>query len=234
MICLTDGNKPRSEEHTSELQSPCNLVCRLLLEKNTTQPVGALSLKGKTEPVDAVSVGEGIDARRRRAPRKLPLVDRQRELPVLDAALVPERIGFGSFVELVGDAGIGKSRILEALCDRAEGLTLVSAACEQYEATTPYHPFRKLLRGLLDVAIDGDSEANSLALSDRLDRIDHELVPWTPLVADVIDAPVRSTQEADDLQPAFRRARLHGVVETVLGELLEPPTLPLFEDGHRM
>src|SRR5688500_20008812 len=28
---------PRSEEHTSELQSPCNLVCRLLLEKKNTQ-----------------------------------------------------------------------------------------------------------------------------------------------------------------------------------------------------
>src|SRR5256885_9793618 len=28
----------RSEEHTSELQSPCNLVCRLLLEKKTTLP----------------------------------------------------------------------------------------------------------------------------------------------------------------------------------------------------
>src|SRR5256885_7064764 len=28
-----DGDLPRSEEHTSELQSPCNLVCRLLLEK---------------------------------------------------------------------------------------------------------------------------------------------------------------------------------------------------------
>src|SRR5256885_12878392 len=28
-----DGPAPRSEEHTSELQSPCNLVCRLLLEK---------------------------------------------------------------------------------------------------------------------------------------------------------------------------------------------------------
>src|SRR2546426_8177508 len=26
-------NERRSEEHTSELQSPCNLVCRLLLEK---------------------------------------------------------------------------------------------------------------------------------------------------------------------------------------------------------
>src|ERR1022692_3432417 len=28
---------PRSEEHTSELQSPCNLVCRLLLEKKKNQ-----------------------------------------------------------------------------------------------------------------------------------------------------------------------------------------------------
>src|SRR2546426_8548136 len=34
------GSKIRSEEHTSELQSPCNLVCRLLLEKkNTRQPL---------------------------------------------------------------------------------------------------------------------------------------------------------------------------------------------------
>src|SRR2546426_7601604 len=30
---LEQGERPRSEEHTSELQSPCNLVCRLLLEK---------------------------------------------------------------------------------------------------------------------------------------------------------------------------------------------------------
>src|SRR5256885_2661685 len=30
----------RSEEHTSELQSPCNLVCRLLLEKKKNTPIG--------------------------------------------------------------------------------------------------------------------------------------------------------------------------------------------------
>src|SRR5256885_3926359 len=33
---LEDPFRPRSEEHTSELQSPCNLVCRLLLEKKKT------------------------------------------------------------------------------------------------------------------------------------------------------------------------------------------------------
>src|SRR5256885_11751846 len=32
-MCHPDDRQARSEEHTSELQSPCNLVCRLLLEK---------------------------------------------------------------------------------------------------------------------------------------------------------------------------------------------------------
>src|SRR5688500_19337844 len=34
---ITAISPGRSEEHTSELQSPCNLVCRLLLEKKKTQ-----------------------------------------------------------------------------------------------------------------------------------------------------------------------------------------------------
>src|SRR5256885_14873998 len=46
--CVLHDLRPfRSEEHTSELQSPCNLVCRLLLEKKkrslTTRPVGSSS-----------------------------------------------------------------------------------------------------------------------------------------------------------------------------------------------
>src|SRR5688500_19656684 len=40
---------PRSEEHTSELQSPCNLVCRLLLEKKTKAPHTTTDL-GKSQP----------------------------------------------------------------------------------------------------------------------------------------------------------------------------------------
>src|SRR5256885_9081206 len=39
MSAVTLVGAPRSEEHTSELQSPCNLVCRLLLEKKNIRPV---------------------------------------------------------------------------------------------------------------------------------------------------------------------------------------------------
>src|SRR2546426_12345887 len=37
-VRLAVGQRNRSEEHTSELQSPCNLVCRLLLEKKKKPP----------------------------------------------------------------------------------------------------------------------------------------------------------------------------------------------------
>jgi predicted ATPase/class 3 adenylate cyclase len=200
-----------------------------------TKPVGALVLKGKAEPVDAVSVGSVVEqAQPATRSRRLPLVDRQRELPVLEASLVPVKMGFGSFVELIGDAGIGKSRIVEELCERAGGLPVLVAGCAQYEATTPYFPFRRLLRELLAVDLTGDEHSNTQALADTLGAIDEELTPWIPLVADVLDVPVQRTPEADDLQPAFRRARLNGVVETLLAGLVDSPTLLLFEDTHWM
>src|SRR5205807_7933664 len=40
--CISDHTWTRSEEHTSELQSPCNLVCRLLLEKKKNNPCNEL------------------------------------------------------------------------------------------------------------------------------------------------------------------------------------------------
>src|SRR5256885_7865641 len=41
--CRGPCRTPRSEEHTSELQSPCNLVCRLLLEKKKKEPIQELA-----------------------------------------------------------------------------------------------------------------------------------------------------------------------------------------------
>jgi class 3 adenylate cyclase/tetratricopeptide (TPR) repeat protein len=192
-----------------------------------------LALKGKARPVAAVALGE-VRGARTRVVSKLPLVDRQRELPVLEATLVPVKMGFGSFVELVGPAGIGKSRVLEEVCDRSGGLPVVAAACEQYEATTPYFAFRRLLETVLDVELSGSAADNTVRLSDRLEPLAPELLPWLPLLGDVLDTAVLPTQQADDLQPSFRRARLHGVVEELLGHLFDAPTLLLFEDTHWM
>ena len=197
-----------------------------------------LALKGKSEPVRAFVLGSllaGAD-RPESAQRAetLPFFDRERERAVLSASVAPVRMGFGTLVELVGEPGIGKSRLAEELRDNCADMRKVELRCEQYEASTPYYPFRPFLRSLLDVELNGGGEHNRDALGERLATIDEELVPWAPLLAAPLDVQVESTPEVDGLDPAFWRARLHGVMGTLLGHLLDSPTLLVFDDVHWM
>ena len=197
-----------------------------------------LSLKGKAEPVQAFILGELLAAAETpetlSAQDELPFVDRERERAVLGASVAPVRMGFGTLVELVGEPGIGKSRLAAELRENCTDMRQVSLRCEQYEASTPYYAFRPFLRSLLDVELNGGGEHNRTVISERLAAVDEELVPWTPLLAGPLDVDVESTAEVRDLDPAFWRARLHGVMGTLLGHLLDSPTLLVFDDVHWM
>ncbi|MGH3126596.1 MAG: ATP-binding protein [Gaiellaceae bacterium] len=194
-------------------------------------------VKGKAEPVHAVVLGDLTAETARadtRAQDKLPFVDRERERAVLAASVAPVRMGFGTLVELVGEPGIGKSRLAEELRDNCSDMRQIGLRCEQYETSTPYYAFRPFLRSLLQVELNGGGEHNRAALAERLGAIDGELVPWAPLLAAPLDVEVESTPQVDDLDPSFRRARLHGVVSSLLGRLLDSPTLLVLEDVHWM
>jgi class 3 adenylate cyclase/tetratricopeptide (TPR) repeat protein len=198
-----------------------------------------LELKGKSEPVQAFMLGNllGEAEQPDEAPAaggKLPFVDRERERAVLGASVAPVRMGFGSMVELIGEPGIGKSRLAEELRENCADMKQITLRCDQYESSTPYHPFRPFLRSTLDVELNGGGAHNRSVISDRLAALDPELVPWAPLLAAPLDVEVEMTPEVDDLDAAFRRARLHGVVGSMLGKLLDSPTLLVFEDVHWM
>ncbi|HEU5207568.1 MAG TPA: adenylate/guanylate cyclase domain-containing protein [Gaiellaceae bacterium] len=197
-----------------------------------------LSLKGKAEPVQAYVLGELLASPERPEPvaahDDLPFVDRERERAVLGASVAPVRMGFGTLVELVGEPGIGKSRLAQELRENCADMRQVSLRCEQYETSTPYYAFRPFLRSLLDVELNGGGSHNRAVLAERLAAVDEELVPWTPLLAAPLDVEVESTPEVNDLDPAFWRARLHGVMGTLLGHLLDTPTLLVFDDVHWM
>ena len=198
------------------------------------------AVKGKSEPVQALVLGELVpEAARATTPvtgtgERLPFFDRERERAVLAASVAPVRMGFGTMVELVGEPGIGKSRLAEELRENCSDMRQIVLRCEQYEASTPYYPFRPFLRSLLDVELNGGGEHNRTVLAQRLASIDEELVPWSPLLAAPLDVEVETTPEVNDLDPAFRRARLHGVMGTLLGRLLDSPTLLVFDDVHWM
>src|SRR6185312_4758636 len=68
LACFVDPARPRSEEHTSELQSRSELVCRLLLEKKKQQPTPRLSAQPRTPP----SAGSRFGPAAGRTPRSIP------------------------------------------------------------------------------------------------------------------------------------------------------------------
>ena len=59
-----------------------------------------------------------------------------------------------------------------------------------------------------------------------------DLAPWLPLLAIPFDAEVLPTPEADALDPAASRDKLHETVETFLERVLMMPTLLVVEDAH--
>ncbi|MEX2646888.1 MAG: AAA family ATPase [Gaiellaceae bacterium] len=214
------------------------LAPREIVERSETRfalrELEPFTVKGRSEPVAAVEVGPVEEGRVVHEGARLPLVGRERELAILGAALGPVRAGFGTVVELIGEAGIGKSRVIEEIRSQAEGMVLLTTACEQYEASTAYFSFRQLLRDLLAVSFNGKPSRNSELLRERLAPVAPDVLPWIPLVALALDVSVDPTREVDELQPAFRRARLKGVVEMLLRGLLPEATVLVFEDVHWM
>ncbi|HEY7018645.1 MAG TPA: adenylate/guanylate cyclase domain-containing protein, partial [Gaiellaceae bacterium] len=212
-----------------QVLAPQELLDRTRSAFETTE-LEPFSLKGIDQPVTAHDV-HAVAGEAETDARVLPFVGRERELAILSAALGPVRMGFGNIVELIGEPGMGKSRLVEELERQAPDLQSVTASCAEYEASTPYFAFRGLLRALLELPQNGAAPAR---LQERIEELCPDLVPWLPLVALPLDLDVTPTQEVEELQPAFRRARLHGVVEALLGRLLSGPTLLVIEDVHWM
>ncbi len=194
------------------------------------------TVKGKARPVRAWAVGEAIGSRGRDvvAVERFPLVGREEELKGLEAVVSEARQGAGALVEIVGEPGIGKTRLLEEVRVRARGMRSLHAACEAYTSSTPYVPWRDLLRQAVGVGWEEPAEAVIERLWSLLDRDDPELLPWLPLVAIPFDVEVPPTLEVEMLAPEFRRAKLHEVIGRFLEAQLREPVLIEVEDAHLM
>jgi len=196
------------------------------------QALPPFTVKGKSRPVEAVVVG-AVDM----APVDEPatqgdLVGRRHELAVLSSALERVRHGHGRLIELVGEPGMGKSRLIDELRRRAEDLRVVDGPIGSYHSSTAYYPFRSLLRRLLGTATGDDHVAIASRLADRVNASAPELGPWLPLLGVVLDLDLPPTRETAELDEQFRAAKVADVTAEFLCRLLPAPTLLIFDNVH--
>src|SRR5579884_1999279 len=135
-------------------------------------------------------------------------------------------------VELVGEPGIGKSRLLSELKRRADGMTQLSVRCDTYATSMPYFALRGLLRPLAGITPELDEAAAGALLVPWVQVAMPDLAPWLPLLAIAFGAEAPPTPETEEIDPAFRRERLLYAVEQFLSRVLMMPTLLAVEDVH--
>ncbi|HEY7732521.1 MAG TPA: tetratricopeptide repeat protein [Gaiellaceae bacterium] len=191
-----------------------------------------LLVKGKDRAVMAHHVGAPLGPREGPQIDMVPLIGREPELERLGAALEAARLRQQQVVELVGEPGIGKSRLLRELRGQALGFTQLAMAAEPYSSAVPFSAWRDVLRQLAGITPERSREEAGTQLGPWIGGVMPDLAPWLPLLAIAFDAEVPSTPEVDALEPADAHERLHRSVETFLERVLMMPTLLVVEDAH--
>jgi class 3 adenylate cyclase/tetratricopeptide (TPR) repeat protein len=189
-------------------------------------------MKGKERAVTAYSVGALLGVREEQPPERLPLVGREREVAALKEAVDAARMRQSRLIELVGEPGIGKTRLIDELTALSLGFTQLVARSEAYATAAPYFVFRPLLRQLAGILPTADRGEAGAQLSAWVQGVMPDQAPWLPLLGVVFDAEVPATPETDALGASVRRQRLHEAVEQFLVRVLMMPTLLVFEDTH--
>ncbi|MGO8877301.1 MAG: adenylate/guanylate cyclase domain-containing protein [Acidimicrobiales bacterium] len=196
-----------------------------------TEPVPPFHVKGKTEPVIASAVGAPLHGIAEEAAGSLSFVGRDVELAELMRVADAAAGGSGNVVEIVGGAGIGKSRLVSEAIDRWS-LDTLRVACEEYGSATPYLAFRRIFRRLLAGAADAAHEVVAAELQRVVASFLPDLEPFLPLLADVVGVSVPPSQAVDELEPRFRRARLEHCAVQLLRLYIVGPSALVFEDAH--
>ena len=192
--------------------------------------VPPFQVKGKAQPVHAFDVGAPLPNRPAPVQSAGRLAGREAEVEALREALDALRRGRGRVVELVGEPGIGKSRLLAELLAMADQEHRIVVRCDTYATAIPYAVIDMLLRDLLSVPAEAEPRAAAAALALAVAGQAPELEKWLPLLATVVGAELPETPEVALLEDAFRRPRLEQAVTELVGAILRHPAVLAVED----
>lgn len=203
-------------------------TARRLEGRFVTEFLDEMTVKGRAEPVRAWRLVGPMSAAT--PPPGSQLVGRDAELARLDGALERLASGRGEVILLVGEAGLGKSRLVAELHRHAgDRVTWLEGHSRSYGARAPYGPFVEMLRGWL-----GGEEVGELAVRTRLRaRMGEDGARYLPELARLLGIHFDPDGESDlaDLPPAEIAARLRAAYVEWLRLVATPhPVLAVIED----
>jgi class 3 adenylate cyclase/tetratricopeptide (TPR) repeat protein len=208
------------------------------------RPLGPVNVKGLSEPVEVYEVaGAGLVRSRMEAAAARGLsrfVGRDAEMHTLQRALENAGTGHGQIVAVVGEPGVGKSRLFYEFTrsHRIQGWLILESGSASYGKATPYLPVIDLIKTYCQIEARDDRRKIREKLTGKLLTLDRALEPTLPALLALLDVavdPSASSGQAQwrELDPPQRRQRtLDAVKRLLLRESQAQPLLLVFEDLH--
>lgn len=161
-------------------------------------------------------------------------VGRDREMAILHALLTQVEDGRGHVVGVVGEPGIGKSRLIDEFRRSLTGrrLTYVRGRCVSYGSATPYLPILDLLRHHCDITDADSPEAITAKVHRSLQELRMAPDEWAPYLIQLLGVGA-AADELTMLSPQALRARtIEALVQMSVNSGRQNPLVVEVEDLH--
>src|SRR5215468_5446744 len=200
--------------------------------------LGRFPVKGLPEPVEVFEL-VGASAIRRRlqasAVRGLTrFVGRQQELAVLQQALERGGTGHGQVVAIVGEPGVGKSRLVYEFIHShyTPGWLVLESTSVSYGKATSYFPVIDLLKRYSHVEERDDTRTIRAKVTGQVLTLDPALQDTVPALLWLLDALPEDSPFFQRDPPHRRQRTVDALKRVLLRESQEQPLLLIFEDLH--
>jgi class 3 adenylate cyclase len=213
---------------------------RLAEEFVQVRPLGPVPVKGVAEPIEVFELtGAGAVRTRIQASRArgfTRFVGRDAEMDQIRQAAAQARQGRGQLVAVVGEAGVGKSRLFHEFVHShhvaAGGWRVLEASSVSYGKATTFLPLAGLLRGYFGIDDRDDLRAVRAKVTGTLYTLDRALEDAVPAMLWMLEVPEPGEAFLALEPPQRRRRAIESAKRVLLRESLVQPLLLVFEDLH--
>ena len=204
----------------------------------TLKDLGEFEVKGSSRPLrvhELTGVGPArgrLDVSRARGFARF--VGREAEMAVLEDAFAQAVAGEGRVIGIVGEPGVGKSRLCHEFAQgaRSRGVPVYYTAGQAHTSSVPLVPVMRLMRTYFEIDEADSEERARERIAGRLLMLDESLVEAMPLIFDFLSVD-DSSRPPPRLDPEARRRQLLAVMKRLIrAQSAERPGVNLFEDLH--
>src|SRR5215813_9889815 len=233
------GDVPNTAARVQALAEPSAVLMTAQVQRQAAglfvvEERGCHQLKGVPEAVTLFRLIRASGGGRRSGVRQLtPFVGREEEMAMLMRRWGRARQGEGQLVLIVGEPGVGKSRLIEEFHGRLRDTphTWREWSCSQLLQNTPLHPIVEAGRQRFGGA-DVSAKRRFADLESTLTQLKLDPAENAPLLAPLLDIPLQP-ERAPTLAPEeLRRRQLGAVTSSVMASARVQPVVLAIEDLH--